>query len=177
MFDGMSKSTFFLVTAFLCGLALFMAGFVIALEVRSVVASPAAASSGGGCYTNWNADTCAAGWTAVETGVWTVVGMEGSLGGAGGVVCATEKTEDQSAGHSLFSDTGLEVMNYAHELSDEPCAICCAVSAGAVGGIGELPEVAGSGDLLARNHVIIAAVTAAIAFGAGAFYARRRWSR
>jgi Tol biopolymer transport system component len=48
---------------------------------------------------------------------------------------------------------------------------------GPVGGIGELPDVAGTGDGLSRNHVIIAAVSAMIAFGAGAFYARKRWSR
>jgi hypothetical protein len=43
-----------------------------------------------------------------------------------------------------------------------------------VGGIGELPDVAGTGGGLARNHVIIAAVTGIIGFGAGAFYAGRR---
>jgi hypothetical protein len=46
-----------------------------------------------------------------------------------------------------------------------------------VGGIAEYPDVAGTGDTLARNHIIIAAVSAMVAFGAGAFYARRRWQR
>jgi ABC-type Fe3+-siderophore transport system permease subunit len=59
--------------AFVGGLALFVAGFFIAAEMRSAVASPAAAGTGGACYTNWNADTCAAGYTAVSTGVWAGV--------------------------------------------------------------------------------------------------------
>jgi len=40
-----------------------------------------------------------------------------------------------------------------------------------------LPDVAGTGDSLPRSPIIIAAVTGLIAFGAGAFYTRRRWSR
>ncbi|MCJ7510113.1 MAG: hypothetical protein MUP14_04395, partial [Dehalococcoidia bacterium] len=69
-----------MVAALIGALALFVAGFFIAAEMRSAVASPAAATTGGGCYTNWNADTCAAGYTAVSTGLWTVV-----VSGGGGV--------------------------------------------------------------------------------------------
>jgi hypothetical protein len=183
MFDGMSKPTL-MMTALIGGLALFVAGFVIALEVRSTSASPAAASTGGACYTNWNGDTCAAGYTAVETGEWTGAlfwtehpSREEAMTG-GSVICA-DKTED-AAGLSFgfIADTAnyWSTENEVHSVSHEPCAICCP-SGGVVGGIGELPDVAGAGDPLPRNPIIIAAVTAAIAFGAGAWYARRRWVR
>ena len=42
MFNDLSKPTF-IIAALIGGLALFIAGFIIALEVRSTVASPAAA--------------------------------------------------------------------------------------------------------------------------------------
>lgn len=45
----------------------------------------------------------------------------------------------------------------------------------AVGGIAEMSDVAGTGDTLLRNHIIVAAVTAPVAFAAGGWYARRRW--
>jgi len=183
MFSDMSKATF-MMAALVGGLALFVAGFVIALEVRSVVAGPAAASTGGACYTNWNGNTCASGYTAVETGEWTGAlfwtehpSREEAMTG-GSVICA-EKTED-AAGLSFgfIADTAnyWSTENEVHSVSHEPCAICCP-SGAAVGGIGELPDVAATGNGLPRNPIIMAAVTGAIAFGAGAWYARRRWVR
>jgi hypothetical protein len=167
MSSELSKPTFML-AALIGGVALFIAGFVIALEVRSTAASPAAATNGGGCYTNWNADTCAAGYAAVETGLWTSISL-------GGVICASEPTQSISGDREFHANIS-HTDNLLAQVNSQPCAICCA-SGAAVGGIGELPDVAGTGDGLARNRVIMAAVSAAIAFGAGAFYARRRWSR
>jgi len=179
MFDGMSKPTL-LVATLIGGLALFVAGFIIAMEIRSAVASPAAATTGGGCYTNWNADTCASGYTAVETGVWTdVMGGTGTVS-EGAVVCASKHTLDIDLGWYLNADTDGGDMSSAPDGSvvrDWPCAICCASGGAAVGGVGQLPNVAGTGDPLPRNQIIIAAVTAMIAFGAGGWYARRRWGR
>jgi hypothetical protein len=40
-----------------------------------------------------------------------------------------------------------------------------------------MPDVAGTSDALSHNHITIAAVTVMIAFGAGGWYARRRWGR
>jgi len=174
MFSDMSKPTL-MVAALIGGLALFIAGFIIALEVRSTDASPAAATTGSGCYTNWNADTCSAGYTAVETGVWTTL----QTAAAGGTICAAEKALDLSVNQTTVALTrpGNFPNGDGHIVNLEPCAICCASGVAAVGGIGELPDVAGTGDTLPRNPIIIAAVTALVAFGAGAFYARRRWSR
>jgi hypothetical protein len=185
MSNDLFKPTF-MIAALIGGLALFVAGFVIALEVRSVVAGPAAATNGGACYTNWNGNTCASGYTAVETGEWTgalfwtehPMREEAITGGS--VICA-DKTED-AAGLSFgfIADTAnlWSTENVVRSVSHEPCAICCASGVGgAVGGIGELPDVAATGDGLPRNPIIMAAVTGAIAFGAGAWYARRRWSR
>ena len=174
MFDSMSKPT--LVVATLIGaLALFVAGFIIAAEMRSVAASPIAATTGGGCYTNWSANTCAAGYTAVDTGEWTGLLLYFSPGsgnvGTGGVICAAPK-----AAYSSVTQFFSSAENYLlHSVNHEPCAICCASGGVVVGGIGELPNVAGTGDSLPRYQIIIAAVTAIIAFGAGGWYARRRW--
>jgi len=175
MFDGMSKPTL-VVATLIGGLALFVAGFIIAAEMRSVAASPTAASTGGGCYTNWNADTCAAGYTAVETGVWTSLETQG---GGGGTICAAEKEQNQNLDVPLFAFTRFDLSTNAdvHYVKLDPCAICCASGGATVGGMGQLPDVAGTGDPLPRSQIIIAAVTAMIAFGAGGWYARRRWSR
>jgi len=184
MSSDLSKPTF-MVAAFIGGLALFVAGFVIALEVRSTLASPAAATTGGACYTNWNGNTCAAGYTAVQTGEWTGAlfwtehpSREEAMTG-GSVICADKAEDAAGLSFGFIADTAnwWSAENEVHSVSHEPCAICCAVSAGAVGGIGELPDVAGTGDTLPRNPIIIAAVTGMIAFGAGAWYARKRWSR
>jgi hypothetical protein len=177
MFDGMSKPTL-VVATLIGGLALFVAGFIIAAEMRSVAASPTAASTGGGCYTNWNGDTCAAGYTAVETGEWTTVVTSRSpdlyshISGGTALICATPKAQNDSGVYF----TSEVARDFSHTVSHEPCAICCA-SGAVVGGIGELPSVAATGDPLPRNQVIIAAVTALVAFAAGGWYARRRWSR
>jgi hypothetical protein len=167
MFDGMSKPTL-VVATLIGGIALFVAGFIIAMEIRSVAASPTAASTGGGCYTNWNADTCAAGYTAVETGVWTVPNV------SGGTTCAAEKMQNELGTGGMVLYTRWQ--STVHQMNLEPCAICCA-SGAVVGGIGQLPNVAGTGDSLPRNQIIIAAVTAMAAFAVGGWYARRRWSR
>jgi len=178
MFEGMSKPTF-LVAALIGGLALFVAGFIIAAEMRSVAASPTAATTGGGCYTNWNGDTCASGYTAVETGLWTTIyayrggDMYGYPPGGIAFICASPKPENNSSSIMLLSAD--QQSGETHGVSHEPCAICCASGGAAVGGIGQLPNVAGTGDSLPRNQIIIAAVTALVAFGAGGWYARRRW--
>jgi hypothetical protein len=178
MFDGMSKPTF-VVAALVGGLALFVAGFIIAAEMRSVAASPTAATTGGGCYTNWNANTCAAGYTAVETGVWTnVLSMNSAMQSesGGGVICAAEKAQEESGNSFFYHAVTRNMATPPHHLVNlEPCAVCCASGGAAVGGVGQLPNVAGTGDSLPRNQIIIAAVTAMIAFGAGGWYAKRRW--
>jgi len=184
MFDGMSKPTL-VVATLIGGLALFVAGFIIAMEIRSVAASPTAATTGGGCYTNWNADTCAAGYTAVETGEWTgalfwtehPMRVEAMTGGS--VICADKAEDAAGLSFGFIADTAnlWSTENEVHSVSHEPCAICCASGGAAVGGIGELPNVAGTGDPLPRNQIIIGAVTAMLAFGAGGWYARKRWSR
>jgi hypothetical protein len=175
MSNELSKPTF-MIAALIGGLALFVAGFIIALEVRSTDASPAAATTGGACYTTWNGTTCAAGYTAVDTGEWTYVGT--AIGAPFELICAAPKTINSASQNSVTSDTAFNTdALHTHNVVNEPCAICCASGGATVGGIGELPDVAGTGDGLARNHIIIAAVTAMVAFGAGAFYARRRWSR
>jgi len=178
MFDGMSKPTL-VVATLIGGLALFVAGFIVAAEMRSAVASPTAATTGGGCYTNWNADTCAAGYAAVETGVWTAVaiGPYGTGTNSGTLVCAEEKAYSGASSLIFGSDVSNAENDGSHAADREPCAICCASGGAVVGGIGQLPNVAGTGDPLPRNQIIIAAVTALVAFGAGGWYARRRWSR
>jgi len=175
MFDGMSKPTL-VVATLIGGLALFVAGFIIAAEMRSVAASPTAASTGGGCYTNWSANTCAAGYTAVDTGVWYVIGMTGPEARDGiQLICAAPKDEEDTAQPDFWADRRAGHSG-SHEIVDEPCAICCASGGAVVGGIGQLPNVAGTGDPLPRNQIIIAAVTALVAFGAGGWYAKRRLS-
>ena len=152
------------------GLALFVAGFIIAAEMRSAVASPAAAATGSGCYTNWNANTCSAGYTAVETGVWTSA--------MGHLICATKLPLNQDGGSlsALASDTDYSD-NWRTNLQDEPCATCCAVSTSAVGGIADLPPMAGIDGSPAHNYAIavVLAFVAVAAFAAGGWYARRRW--
>jgi hypothetical protein len=80
----------------------------------NVVSMPSV--SGGGCYTNWNSDTCAPGWTAVETGVWT------SGNEFGGVICAAEKAQD---GGSRTIQAVTRYDTSSHSVNLEPCAICC----------------------------------------------------
>lgn len=159
------------------GMAVFLAGFIIAAEMRSAVASPAAAATGGACYTNWNADTCSPGYTAVETGVWTLL----YYGGGGGSICAAEKVADVDLNPGIMAITNpdpvLPSNPDTHLVDREPCATCCAVVTSSVGGIGELPPIAGIGGSPAHNYAVAAALAlvAAVAFAAGGWYARRRW--
>lgn len=177
MFDGMSKLTL-VVATLIGGLALFVAGFIIAAEMRSVAASPTAATTGGGCYTNWNADTCAAGYTAVETGEWTTVVTSRSpdlyshISGGTALICATPKPQNDSGVYF----TSEVARDFSHTVSHEPCAICCTSGGAAVGGIGELPPMAGIGGSPSHNYAVAAtlALVAVVAFAAGGWYARQR---
>jgi hypothetical protein len=162
------------------GLVLFVAGFVIAAQMRSAVASPATMATGGGCYTNWNGNTCSAGYTAVSVGEWT--GIIGHVNvhqyfDVGGLafICASQKAELDGVRMYLSSDTNAQDTN-SHQVNDEVCAICCA-SSGVVGGIGELPPIAGIGGSPSYNYAVAAvlAFVAVVAFAAGGWYARRRW--
>jgi len=179
MFNGMSKPTL-VVAALIGGLTLFVAGFFIAAEMRSAVASPVAATTGGGCYTNWNANTCAAGYTAVETGEWTTVvaylggDMYGYPPGGDAFICASPKLEGESHSYAIVSDA--DSGGSSHKVSHEPCAICCASGGAAVGGIGELPPMAGIGGSPSHNYAVAAtlALVAVVAFAAGGWYARQR---
>jgi hypothetical protein len=156
------------------GLALFVAGFFIAAEMRSAAASPAAAVTASGCYTNWNANTCSPGYTAVETGVWTTAGD--GAGVAAGFICAAEKAQDSGYGYYVNAITRYYPV-LAHRMDQEPCATCCAVTTSSVGGIGELPPIAGIDGSPAHNYAIAAvlAFVAVVAFAAGGWYAKRRW--
>ncbi len=143
------------------GLALFVAGFVIALEVRSVVATPPeapaaqlpnpghgydqielppgtwpeldadrldgldssafAAAGSGACYTNWSGNTCAAGWTAVYTGVWDSV----SYANGSYLMCGPDLTPNAFDG-----DFSVQVDDYFGDNArrypqNDPCAVCC----------------------------------------------------
>jgi len=157
------------------GLAVFVAGLLIAAELRSAVASPAAAATGSGCYTNWNDSTCASGYTAVSTGVWTLVGPLAAYESTA-LICAEAKSEVEPYGFQPISDTSKEATVRGHWVQNELCAICCA-SGGVVGGIGELPPIAGMGGSPSYNYAIAAllAVVAVVAFAAGGWYAKRRW--
>jgi hypothetical protein len=153
------------------GIALFVAGFIIAAEMRSAAASPAAAVTASGCYTNWNADTCSTGYTAVETGLWTPI----SQGGTGtGIICAAEKSQNSTA--QTF-DASTRNGPTSHRIHLEPCAVCCAVVTLSVGGIGELSTMAGMGGSPGYNYAVagVLALVAVTAFAAGGWYARRRW--
>ena len=157
------------------GLALFLVGFFIAAEMRSADASPAAAVTGSGCYTNWNANTCSAGYAAVETGVWTVFY---SVNASGGTICAAEKPADlNNTGYGAAAVVRPEDVGGpdAHEVDLEPCATCCAVTTGAVGGSIEL--FPGISDSPSHNYAVAAmlALVALVAFAAGGWYTRKRW--
>jgi hypothetical protein len=156
------------------GAALFVMGFVIAAEVGS--ADAGAATTGGACYTEWNSNTCSAGYTAVSSGEWTGLlvweAPGGGVASAGNVICAAPKSPTFSG--VKFRSIAVNEAGYAP--NHEPCAICCP-SGGAVGGIGELPPMAGIGGSPGQNYAVAAllAFVAVVAFGAGGWYARRRW--
>ena len=123
---------------------------VVGIIVGGMVGNPfgasaqrtsAAAVTGSGCYTNWNDATCAPGFTAVSTGVWTAAGLNQ---GPGGLICAEAKPSGLYSSAPFLSKT-YSPDGMAHEVANEPCAICCATgSPSAVGGIAQLPAVAGA---------------------------------
>jgi len=169
------------------GLALFVAGFLIAAEMRSATASPAAAVTGSGCYTNWNGNTCASGYTAVETGEWTGAlfwtehpSREEAMAG-GSVICADKVEGAAGLSFGFIADMAnlWSVENEVHSVNHEPCATCCAITTTAVGGTAELPPIAGIAGSPTYNYAVAAvlAFVAVVAFAAGGWYARRRWWR
>ena len=100
-----------------------------------------------------------------------------STSGGGGAICAAEKELDYFSSWNVVAQarpqgTGEE----AHYVNLEPCAICCA-SGAAVGGIADLPPMAGIGGSAGYNYAVAAvlAFVAVVAFAAGGFYAKRRW--
>jgi hypothetical protein len=133
------------------GLALVV-GMVVGAIVgnlfgASAQRTSAAAVTGSGCYTNWNSADCTPGWTAVSTGVWTLVGSA-EMNQLTALICAQAKPEDSIFGEFYpYSDsTNFRVHDEAlgHVIDHEPCAICCASGSFAVGGIAELPALAGA---------------------------------
>jgi len=224
------------------GLALFVAGFIIAAEVRSVVASPAAAAESGvpiGTVVPYAGSTVPTGWlmadgsaisrttySALFTAIGTTYGAgDGSttfnlpsLKGRVSVGHDTAQTEfdvlGETGGEKTHQLTVAELPAHTHSFytlaqltvgggpgyyglwgdggsttgstgSDAPHNnlepyivlnyIICTSGGAVVGGIGQLPNVAGTGDSLPRSQIIIAAVTALVAFAAGGWYAKRRW--
>jgi hypothetical protein len=139
----------------------------------------AAGETGGGCYTNWSNNTCAAGYTAVQTGVWVVVGLENSQGLAG-PVCANPTSWTWNASYKLNAIGDFwRVSPYSHNINAEPCAICCATGASVVGGVAESPAVAGpmdtSGMGRATYAVLVGATAGVLAFAVlGTLAAKRR---
>ncbi|MCJ7510969.1 MAG: hypothetical protein MUP14_08820, partial [Dehalococcoidia bacterium] len=94
--------------------------------------------------------------------------------------CADAKPQELFANMGVVSDTDHNIEGGsadAHGVVDEPCATCCASGGAAVGGIGELPPMAGIGGSPSHNYAVAAtlALVAFVAFGAGGWYARRRW--
>jgi hypothetical protein len=178
MFDGMSKPTL-VVAALIGGLALFVAGFIIAAEMRSAVASPALngkilfQSDRDGDYEIYTINPDGTGETQITDNTasdsWAAWSPDGSK------IVFTSNRDGNTEIYYMNADGTSPTRVTNNTVSDgmpdwQPLP-------GSVGGIGELPNVAGTGDPLPRNQIIMAAVTAMIAFGAGAFYARRRWSR
>ena len=94
------------------------------LDADRVDGYEASQLGGGGCYINWNLAGCAAGFTVVSTGVWTVLGSAGAGGVVGGsVICAQAKSSDTTLFMYPHSATTENVR--AHDIDNEPCAICC----------------------------------------------------
>jgi hypothetical protein len=128
---------------------------VVGVVVGGVVGNPfgasaprtsAAAVTGSGCYTNWNSADCAAGYEAVSAGEWTAIEILDASGPVVGsaFICAAPKSLNvASGGVYADSDTSLQEDGF-HRTNHEPCAICCATGPSVVGGIAELPAVAGS---------------------------------
>jgi len=143
----------------------------------------AAAVTGSGCYTNWNSADCAPGFTAVSTGTWTVLSFSAPFSAAG-PICAGPKALDYliGIGPQLISTSASLVNQNAHTVYDEPCAICCATgSPSAVGGIAELPALAGpaggSGMGRATYAVLAGAAAGVLAFAVLATLSVKRRTR
>jgi hypothetical protein len=108
------------------GLALVV-GFIIGgivINPFDGTASAAPPDKGGGvCYTNWNDDTCAPGWTAVSTGLWTWYQRTPTEGSP--LLCVRALDPDAAT-----FDVGLWVDQYIGDgqaalPQNLPCAICC----------------------------------------------------
>ena len=106
----------------------------------------AAAVTGSGCYTNWNDDTCAPGFTPVSTGMWTAVVIYDSSGppphSGATMICAAAKSLFAGGQNTAWSDT-TPADDGRHYVDSEPCAICCGTGPSVVGGFAELPALAG----------------------------------
>lgn len=83
-----------------------------------------AAPSGGACYTAWGISSCAAGWTAVFSGVTTLVVHfhDTTASDATGPICATPAG---SSGGTFRDPRIFQRRGPGQELTDLPCAICC----------------------------------------------------
>ena len=80
------------------------------------------AFGGSSCYTNWNDITCASGWTAVSTGVWTVVWIENTPI-SGGLICAADRAHDGNFNVPVAATRPSAPTGYW--VDSEPCAVCC----------------------------------------------------
>jgi hypothetical protein len=135
----------------------------------------AAAVTGTGCYTNWNSADCAPGWTAVSTGVWTVVFSDAQNNLV--LICAQAKPEDGMVGTTPRSDTNFEPP-FGHVIDDEPCAICCGTASYAVGGFAEFPALAGTGGsgMGGATYAVLAGAAAGVlAFAVLATLSVKKW--
>ncbi|MGD0115995.1 MAG: hypothetical protein ABSC13_08345 [Dehalococcoidia bacterium] len=133
---------------------------------------------GSGCYTNWNDATCATGWTAVSTGVWTVLGTASSVT-FGTLICAQAKAENNAFELSVVSDTRNNPSG-SHTVQDEPCAICCGIAAAAgspsvVGGVAESPDLATrTGGMGGGTYAVLGAVGGVLAITVAGTVVKRR---
>lgn len=173
------------------GLALVMGiivgGIVGDLFGASAQPTSAAAATGGACYTNWNSADCAAGYTAVETGVWTGVGWGYGPNPGHELVCATKRTPEHDLDWSFNADTdGADSASTTSGsvVSDWPCAICCATGPSVVGGIAEPPAAAsvpgaGTSGIGSGTYAVLAGAAAGVLsfLVLTTLYARRRWLR
>jgi len=136
----------------------------------------AAAATGTGCYTNWNSADCAAGWTAVSTGVWTAVSLVPTMGW---LECVQQLATNVTNGDlSLVADQYSGNLERT-DVQNLPCAICCATGPSVVGGFAELPALAGptgtSGMGSTTYAVLAGAAAGVLAFAVLATLSVKRW--